>query len=435
MKQSLTLVVALAMVAMAGALLSNRAGILSFSQPAHGNTAAKNPSVSAPSASVDSPYRRLPRRTVRIAILNGVDTATVRTDGPFRLTDSVTGELKLNGLKLSEATVRPYGNSGLTVGAFKYDGCAEIDLVSVMKKDIVVSGNPCGDSIRIIRDGDALIVLALMDIEDYLAGVVAGEMPVSSWPMEALKAQAVASRTFVAHRMISRNQARFDVTATTQDQVFNAKNSTHARALEAVLRTRGEVLAERGELFCAYFHSACGGETASASDVFDGDTPLALTGRTSDTCHSSPLYRWQRTLSLREIEDALKGLTPVSGPPVEKVYDIFPVFKPGRSVPARAIAFDCVHRGGMSRFKANAFRLAVGGGPTQLPSVSIERWDVSDGVVKLSGRGFGHGVGLCQHCAKAMADDGKTYRQILSWFYFRSQVLTIDEPTGALILK
>ncbi|MGI9112944.1 MAG: SpoIID/LytB domain-containing protein [Gaiellaceae bacterium] len=139
--------------------------------------------------------------------------------------------------------------------------------------------------------GAKLSAINVVGLEDYLAGVVPREMP-ASWPVEALKAQAVAARSYaLAHRVRNRT---FDLYADVRSQVYGGIASEDARATAAIRATAGRVLLHGGTIVDALFHSTSGGRTVSAAEVFGTSVPY-LVGVANPHSSLSPVNRWGPT--------------------------------------------------------------------------------------------------------------------------------------------
>jgi len=133
-----------------------------------------------------------------------------------------------------------------------------------------------GSKIRVIQNqGSRFDVISVLPLKDYLRGVLAGEMP-KNWPLEALKAQTVAARSYALRLMIERSERNFDVESDHRDQVFKMNESTSngpmTTAKKAVTETENLVLMDGHQPMKAFYHSDCGGESASARSVWGGES-------------------------------------------------------------------------------------------------------------------------------------------------------------------
>ena len=257
--------------------------------------------------------------------------------------------------------------------------------------------------------------LETLSVEDYLPAVLAGEMA-GDWPLEALKAQAILARTFVL-QFVSQKKSMYDGADISTDikeaQAYDAAG-VNARIREAVKETRGEVLNAGGELPYAWFHAHSGGLTARAKEGLDYEKAepgytQCVKGMENDEAPAEAA-NWQAAFSTDEVIAAAKA----SGVSVDKVESIA-VGERGESGRAETLLIS-----GQS-VSAPAFRIAIGS--TKMRSCLIESLRVEDGQVKMSGKGYGHGVGMSQWGAYAMAKAGKTAEEIVTHYF---QGVTID---------
>lgn len=265
---------------------------------------------------------------------------------------------------------------------------------------------------RVPRDS-RLQLVGLLGIEDYLQGVVSGEVP-RDWPEEALKAQAVAARSFVIAKVRERRAAKPDwlVEATVMDQVFDFEKN-HSRAAEAVRATAGEVLTTpSGVVVAATYHSDCGGRTDEPGTVWGGTSRV---GTAVDRgCSTSSRNTWRLVGTPDELAEKLiaKRVLP-SG------FKLASLSVGGRSSGGRAILIDAQSASGETRrFTGERLREALG--YNQMKSTMLEIKQIknpSGHQIEFTGRGFGHGSGLCQWGARTLAAQGKSYREILQHYY------------------
>ena len=233
--------------------------------------------------------------------------------------------------------------------------------------------------------------LETLSVEDYLPAVLAGEMA-GDWPLEALKAQAILARTFVL-QFVSQKESMYD----------------GADIREAVKETRGEVLNAGGELPYAWFHAHSGGLTARAKEGLDYEKAepsytQCVKGMENDEAPAEAAH-WQADFSADEVMAAANA----SGAKVDALESIA-VGRRGESGRAETLLISG------QEVSAPAFRIAIGS--TKMRSCLLESLRVEDGRVKMSGKGYGHGVGMSQWGAYAMAKAGKTAEEIVM-HYFR----------------
>jgi len=272
-----------------------------------------------------------------------------------------------------------------------------------------------------VGEDNRLDVINVVPVEQYVASVVASE----AWPTfekAAYRAQAIAARTFVLFHMSRRSGADYDVMATQRAQVYQGIRTDEAgkRARKAAEYTRGIVLAYRHDgkdrLFCTYYSAACGGMSQSAA-IFgpDNDIPPLSGGVPCDYCKIAPgqTYRWGPVrLDKNELWSRLISVYP-DLTSLERLRDVEVTERTpsGRPVVLRLTGSN----GATFEMLAERFRLAIGGG--EIRSTDFELRVTADHVTFKNGRGFGHGLGLCQWGAQGQAAQGKRTAEILRDYY------------------
>ncbi len=277
-------------------------------------------------------------------------------------------------------------------------------------------------------------VVAVTGIEDYLVGVVASEL-YPDWKSHGVfEVQAICARTYALHQRQRSIDARqeWDLESTEEDQAYKG-GTFKSEAYRGVRDTRGVVLTSNGQLLRAYYSSTCGGRTAAAADVwpttagyeFNLAGPIQAHPRES-LCQASPRYRWEVTRDREAFSRQLREFGKTRGHPMADLglFKSLAVERANRNGrPATFLVMDAA--GKKFSISAEQFRLAcnfkVPGAPA-VPNATLVRSgdlevEVRGATVIIRGRGFGHGVGMCQFCAKAMADRGDTWRDMLSRFY------------------
>jgi stage II sporulation protein D len=279
----------------------------------------------------------------------------------------------------------------------------------------------------------AVDIAAELPMESYIAGVSSAEL-VRGWALPAFRAQAIAARSYAAHqRERARDMNRwYDLDSTTRDQAFNGLTDDPT-AVEGAESTRGIVLTWQGRVLRAYYSSTCGGRPASAADVWttgpglEFNKPLPLQARErSCACDASPLYRWERERPGGETAQRLAAWGTRQGHAVGRLSGLREIEVAERNVADRPSRYRVRDgRGRTYSLAAEELRVALNtGGPglpditrqTRTPSGDFEA-RVSGDRVFLDGRGFGHGVGLCQFGAQGLAEQGRTYIEILGLYY------------------
>jgi stage II sporulation protein D len=274
----------------------------------------------------------------------------------------------------------------------------KIEKVGSMRGDLLLMGTGYGGSIDIWKGDRGLYIINELPLEEYIKDVVAAEVG-PDWDMEALKVQAVISRTYALFQKRINGGSPYQIASSVLHQVYKGKNPD-ARIAYAVSETSGQILAFNGKLIEALYHSTCGGRTEDAEDVFGKKYPYLKPVESS--CDLSPYSSWSRKIKVEEIEKALntKGIREIR-------VKSFTSTKRAKQLTVKS-------RSGTMTINATDFRKALGW--SRLPSTNFSLSHHGDSI-NFEGKGYGHGVGLCQWGALKMAREGKDYREILSFFY------------------
>jgi stage II sporulation protein D len=260
-------------------------------------------------------------------------------------------------------------------------------------------------SLLLRRVGAGLQVVNQVGLEDYVAGTVGREV-LSGWAEEALKAQAVVARTYALHERARHERRAYHVEAGTGSQVYGGVDAETPAVRAATRATRGQILVFEDEPILAVYHSASGGLTASAEEVW-GRPAAYLVSVPVDGEELSPDTYWRASISGTKLGRALEPL----GMGVGRVRRLRVV---ERSASGRARWVEVGGEAGERKVEAGALRRALGLGVIR--STLFEVRTAPDGFVFV-GSGHGHGVGMSQWGAQAMAERGIDYREILATFY------------------
>ncbi len=356
-----------------------------------------------------------------------------------------------------------------------------IELFSSDKAPVMVNKKAYPGTLLLInRKKGTFMVINRVDIEEYLFGVLGGEMP-SSWPLEALKAQAVAARTYAAGKIRAPRNPDFDLFSTTQDQVYIGKSDEIASIVKAVKETSGQILAYDNEPAEAFFHSSCGGNTAASEEVFACARPY-LRGGKCGYCNLVSNSAWTYEISRNQLSDILlsKGV-------IKSVLYDMEIKKIDAS--ERAAQVKLITADGEVVVKGSDLRLAIGPGLQRSTRYTLERKNIrKTNIIKIetfiasydspltvvnyeiesdkeaksvydfitknsllknnifpeitvkadlknhkvassfsfSGNGWGHGVGLCQWGALGMSKEGRTYTDILNHYYPCAEIVNLS---------
>lgn len=258
-----------------------------------------------------------------------------------------------------------------------------------------------GDVVVLLTRG-RLQLINVLPLEEYLAAVLGGEMP-ASFPPEALKAQAVAARTYAVQRKLASLGEPYFLGSSVLSQVYAGISREDPRTKQAVEATHGEILTFELQPIEAYFHASCGGRTESGRDALGRSLPYLKP--VDCPCGKLPQSHWSLTLTSRELEEALGG----RAGSLEVT---------SRTATGRARRLEV---GGRS-MAATGFRAKLGYDRVKSLAFTVEK--AKDGFV-LHGKGYGHGAGMCQWGAKVYADQGWSYRKILAHYYPGTELQTL----------
>ena len=250
-----------------------------------------------------------------------------------------------------------------------------------------------------------IVVVNEIPLEEYLVGVITSEIA-SSWPEEAIKAQAVIARTYALTKKRERQAGRFHLESTVMDQVYNGVDRDDDKARKGVRDTSAEVLTYEGKTIQAFYHANSGGQTESALNAFGVDIPY-LRGVECMYGLMYPGSRWEWTVSAKRLTELLQA----GGASLSAANEIIPGEMNNRG---RRVSVTIITDRGQIIMPGTKFRMMVGS--TLLKSTNFSVLHSGDNFV-FTGAGYGHGVGLCQYGMKQRALDGFSYAEILSYYY------------------
>lgn len=346
---------------------------------------------------------RAPQR-VRVAVVRDASSARIKVTGPGVIYD-LTRRRPVRSFVVLGETVVSADEQGVLLGGVPLSS-TRVAVLPDMPRTLWVNGVLYrGDATIIAGNPGKVTIVNVLPLEDYLMGVVPKET-FPSWPEAALRAQAVVSRSFAVHHIRNARAADYDVAAPLH-QLYGGAQAEDPRTTKAVLDTEGEVLWYNGDVLCTFFHTACGGRTEEASNVFANvkDYPPAVF---SPYEAGSPHHAWRYSIALVNCEEKLRRAGKWPGGRITSV-TVLRRFPSGRVAQVRIASRDSsvIVTGeelrrilGYDTLRSTWFNVGIRG----------ER-------VEFAGRGWGHGVGMCQWSTKTMAERGFDYQRILAYFY------------------
>lgn len=264
-------------------------------------------------------------------------------------------------------------------------------------------------ALRLVPRRDGLHLINRVTVEEYLQGVVPEEMP-AEWNAEAVKAQAVAARTYALRQRKRHAKEGFDVCATTHCQQYGGVAVERAAANQAIKATYGQVLQSHGALVDSLFHTDSGGMTENSEDVWGSRIEYLRAAKELRT----ETYLWEKNITAQQ----LSGLLAKRGRNIGelKKIELSPIrigrAEKDRTVSGRVRTVTFIGKSGRASMTGNDLRNMLGLKST-LFSMSLNR-----NVVFVKGYGWGHGLGMSQYGAKAYADSEHwDYKKILQHYY------------------
>lgn len=364
---------------------------------------------------------------VRISVFQNLNEFKLSIKGEYEILDLPSGKVLGEGKALRESRVK-VAEKGIQVGdeIFESD---KISIAPVYDATLYANRRKFRGAIQVINVKDkGLLVVNKVDLEDYVKGVLFHEVS-HRWPLEALKAQAVATRTYALYRMQTTKDKDFDVTNDIYSQVYGGQGSERYRTNLAVEATRNEILTFKGKIFPAFFHATCAGHTEDVGQVWKDDL-APLKGVRCPYCLNSPHYRWVKNFRSKTVQEKLNA----NGHHLGLIKDIAII---SRNLSGRIKELRISTRDGVSvMISGKDFRNIVG--PNEIRSNDYEI-SMSGYYFNLYGHGWGHGVGLCQWGAFGMAQKRFKFDEILSFYYPGTKVELYDnllsESDQKILLK
>ena len=345
------------------------------------------------------------------AIARGTRLNVRNSGGTLLLT--MNGQTQTMGSRFKLRRHQTTGENGVRIAQARYPG-------SLYPGDV-----------EFIANGGNVQIVVHVYMEDYMRGVLPYEMD-NSFPLEALKAQAVAARTYALKKM-SAQAATYDVVDTTSDQVYNGTPTGNARCAQAVEETSGIVGTVGGEYMASYYTASNGGQTESVANAWGSgsysylqvkDDPYDLRNPAS-VAKSVTFYRdgttsvSALTALLRTEAAALVGAQSVSIEAITRVTPHTPRYgAPSRVYQKLDVGLRLTGYGEVT-VTLDYFSQVEGLCGLSINVLKNETLDVTEtvGGYRLTARRYGHGVGMSQRGAQQMASEGMTYDQILEFYY------------------
>ena len=348
-------------------------------------------------------------KIVRVLLTDNQTSAEIKHSGRVYIyTQDLSKKYKVSAP--GTLAVKSVGNGRAQVGTLRAD--QPIILEPAKGTLFTWNNNTYAGKIFIIPATHTFYMIEYVDLENYLYGVLPYEMSYS-WPLEALKAQAVAARTYTLKTIENVKNKRFDLYSDVRSQMYKGGGKQYDSVKQAVDATRGQILTYDNQIFHTYYHANCGGGT----DDIRAWNPTAtvikpLSGASCTTDSHSKSYSWQMNVSTAKVMDyaktvGLKGN--LKGLSIAR-----------KTSTGRATNLTIRTSSGIKQVPCGKFRLATG-----IRSCKITKISIHAQTVHFEGKGYGHGIGMCQDGAHGMSKTGKDYKQILKHYYPGSKITEI----------
>lgn len=325
-----------------------------------------------------------------------------------------------------------------TAGGFAVEQAGKTVAASPAKRLRLISVNPYnlvdlgtgvyrGGLHFIAQPGGDVLAVNVLGVDDYLRGVLPYEMgSVDREGLEALKAQAIVARTYAYKRMLKAAGGEFHLYSDVQDQVYKGVRGEYLMSDRAVWETRGMAVVHGDSLALCYYFSTCGGRTASKHEVWGGDSIPYLVSR-PDTdglgepfCQASKYMSWTEEWGQPQLAAILKrNLRSAGVPDFPAFASVTGIAIPQRAACGRARLLTIQTDRGPISVKGDKTRWALrppGSEDKILPSAWFTV-KAAGGKITAQGKGFGHGVGLCQVGALGRAKANQNFVQIIRAYY------------------
>ncbi|MDO8302785.1 MAG: SpoIID/LytB domain-containing protein [Sedimentisphaerales bacterium] len=380
--------------------------------------------ISSPPATV--PVSVTQDHWIRVLLAKDVKSCTIMIPSSYEILDTASGESLGKFIKNVGPSTAIAGGGQLSLGGKLFSN-KQITIKPDQPFVFYISDKGYRGEVRLMLNTNGIVfdVINTVPLETYLAGVVGAEMP-SYWEPEALKAQAIASRTYcLSIKERFGWQRSWDVNKTQANQMYLGLEAESPKVWDAVSQTTGQVLMCRDGsgkegIFPTYFSSVCGGHTEDSKKVF-GDSYMPLCGVECPWCRQVaardmffwPMIKFDKTYVTSQLTakyPSLAKLGTIANIVVDKTSDCEGFL--------RITNVKLIGAGGQSAsLRAEDLRLAVDPTGRKIRSTICKITAEGQTITFFSGRGFGHGVGLCQYGSQGMARKGVAARNILAHYY------------------
>lgn len=351
---------------------------------------------------------RVPETVIKVGIFSQKDRIHVKSTGKIKAVDlNSFNTIKLDSDK--DYVVVPAGGS---IKIKDKEFSSQVRFVTLKKdKYLRINGRRFRDTVVVVNDKGKLTVINELGLDGYLFGVLPVEVS-PKWPIESLKAQAVVSRTYVMNNLGKYKSKGYDLSSDIFSQMYRGMEAEKPATNRAVTETKGMILTYQGSLAKAFFHSSCGGYTENIKSVWGNRVPYLKTV-ICPYCKDSPRYHWSKHIS----PDFLKNRLNSRGYNIGEIKNIKFLSRTGSG---RVEDMMLIHSGGETKINGHRFRMIISPNIIKSTLMTIDR---SKEKFYFYGRGWGHGIGLCQWGAKGQAERGKDFKQILKFYFPGTKII------------
>ena len=327
---------------------------------------------------------------IRVAIIQKVDRVNLAASTLAIVSDG-NGK-KIGELPAQQGAIAQVSNNTIKIGNIQ---AAEIWVKPQQGGYVWIGDRWYRGVVQVVPVGKQLVAIDRVDLEQYLYSVLGAEMS-ANYPAEALKAQAVAARTYALYRSQSTSKKLFDVDNTQDSQVYRGLDSEADTTQAAVNATLGQIMTYQGKPILAVFHAASGGHTENVEDIWSDRVPY-LRG-VPDYDLDTPGSLWSKTITASELSKSLK---------INNIKSI---------VPDRTTQF-----GSVVSLKITGDKEQILPGSQLRTALKLRslRFTISatPNGFTFNGKGYGHALGMSQWGAYNLAQQGTKYQNILAHYY------------------
>jgi stage II sporulation protein D len=267
------------------------------------------------------------------------------------------------------------------------------------------------------KDGKTISLVNIVNIETYLCGVVPYEIE-PSWTDEMLKIQSIIAKTYTIANLNRHKEDGFDLCYTVHCQVYKGINENmELRIKKAVDSTKGLVVVDKNNehLVQTYYHATCGGATEDVSEVWSEVLSIkSLKGVKCEFCKNSPYYNWECNFDIKEFVSELKYNGFVIGDKIKSI-SVLSKTKNDRIKDLQII-------GNKDKIILSGENLRKIFGYNKIKSTKINKIEIDNNRIYFYGKGWGHGIGLCQWGANELTKQGKSFKEVIEYYYPKTKI-------------